>query len=380
MKIKNIKARIVYASNSKQTIEVEIETLKGKVRASAPIGTSKGKFEAKEIEPKIALKIFEKISKQLKMIEVEDFYEADKLLQLIDKTENFEKIGGNLAIAISNAFLKAFALEEGKEVFELFDAKKMPLPLCNVVGSWEKFYGFQEFLLFPKKQESFASSIEKISEAYNKIGEILREKNFKFGKNLESAWVTNLKIQEILEIINEVAKEYEVKIGVDIAANSLWNGEFYIYENEKLNTLEQLGFIENLIKDFKIKYVEDPFNENDITSFAALQARLPNVLVCGDDLYATNLKRLRVGIDLKATKAAIIKPNQIGIISDAIKFFEEAKKNGMKTVFSHRSGETDDSLICHLAIGLGSDFIKIGISGERIFKINEMLRIEEKLA
>ena len=379
MRIKGIKARIVFSTKSKPTIEIEIETSKGKVKASTPIGTSKGRFEAEEIKPKTGILKFEKFKSIFLNKDFEDIKEVDTLLHILDKTENFKEIGGNLAIAISSAFLKAFALEAEKEVFEYLGKKKIPLPLCNVIGSWKKFSGFQEYLLYPKYQKSFFDSIEKISNAYLEIGKILQEKdpNFKFGKNLESAWITNLKIERILEILSEIAKQFNLKIGVDVAANNFFDGKYYVYKNEKLNRVEQLSFLEDLVKRFKISYLEDPFEENDITSFSALQADLPSCLICGDDLYATNIKRLRIGIDLKATKAVIIKPNQVGTISNTINFFKEAKKNDIKTVLSHRSGETDDNLICHLAVGLGSDFIKIGISGERVFKINEMIRIEE---
>ena len=381
MRIKDIRARIVYSTKSTQTIEIEIETYKGIVKASSPMGTSKGKFEVKEIEPKRAIFKFNSIKKLFLNTDFENIKDVDNLLHIIDKTEDFSQIGGNLVIAISAAFLKAFALNEDKEVFEYLGNKKIPLPVCNVIGSWKKFYGFQEYLLIPSKQTSFFDSIEKISQAYLRIGEILKEKdtNFNFGKNLESAWITSLDIENILEILSGVANEFNLRIGIDIAANNFFDGEFYIYKNEKLNRIEQLSFLEDLVRRFKIYYLEDPFEENDITSFSALQADLPNCLICGDDLYATNLKRLKIGIDMKATKAVIIKPNQVGTITDTIKFFEEAKKHNIKTVFSHRSGETDDNLICHLAVGLGSDFAKIGISGERICKINEMVRIEEKI-
>jgi enolase len=142
-----------------------------------------------------------------------------------------------------------------------------------------------------------------------------------------------------------------------------------------------LNFVTDLAKRFPIVYVEDPFEEDDFVSHSTLTHRLSdrNILVCGDDLYATNPYRLQKGIEYKSTNAVIVKPNQAGTITDTFKFVEEAKKNGLKTVVSHRSGETEDTLICHLAVGLACDYVKLGISGERTTKINEMIRIEEAM-
>jgi enolase len=125
--------------------------------------------------------------------------------------------------------------------------------------------------------------------------------------------------------------------------------------------------------------LEDPFHEDDFNSFAKIKEKLKNVLVCGDDLLVTNINRLKIAIKNNSINAAIVKPNQIGTITDTIKFVKEAKKNNIATIMSHRSGETEDSLICHLAVGLNCDYVKFGISGERVIKINEMIRIEEKI-
>jgi enolase len=134
-----------------------------------------------------------------------------------------------------------------------------------------------------------------------------------------------------------------------------------------------------LVENYPIEYIEDPFEEDDFVSFSKLRAKLGMKFTVGDDLLATNLNRLKIGIVQKAVNAAIVKPSQVGTISDVMEFVKEAKRNDIATIMSHRSGETEDTLICHLAVGLGCDFIKLGISGERTVKINEMIRIEEKL-
>lgn len=140
-----------------------------------------------------------------------------------------------------------------------------------------------------------------------------------------------------------------------------------------------MSLVSKLAKEYPIIFIEDPLNETDFSNFSLLTHQLQPRVICGDDLYASSLKRLKDGIDFKATNGIIIKPNQIGTMTDVIKLVKEAKKNKLVTVMSHRSGETEDNLICHLAVGLGCDYIKLGISGERAVKINEMIRIEEKL-
>jgi enolase len=250
-----------------------------------------------------------------------------------------------------------------------------------VAGGWKGQSDIQEYLLLPVHQESFSESIEKIANAYLQLGAEIKkiDKSFSFGKNIESAWLTSLHPEKILGLLSKFTDE-NLKIGLDMAASQIWDGMHYTYSNgEKLTTTEQLLFVFDLTERYPIVYVEDPFHEDDFTSFSALTSRLENKLVVGDDLYASNPSRFKNGIDMKATNAMIIKPNQIGTISDVIELVKLAKKNKVATIISHRSGETDDALICHLACGLNCDFIKLGIAGERIFKINEMIRIEESL-
>jgi enolase len=181
----------------------------------------------------------------------------------------------------------------------------------------------------------------------------------------------------------KVANENLLKLGIDFAASQLWDGtRYYVYRysNKVLNTREQMNLVIKLAKEYPIIFIEDPLNETDFSNFSILTHELQPRIICGDDLYATNLKRLKDGIDFKATNGIIVKPNQIGTITDVINLVKEARKNNLVTVMSHRSGDTEDNLICHLAVGLGCDYIKLGISGERTVKINEMIRIEEKLS
>ncbi len=384
MKVKDLRIREILATNAEKTIEVELETEKGLVRSSVPMGTSKGSYEAISLPSSEVINKFLIIKRYFTTQDFLDLEEVDYTLREIDKTENFKYIGANLALAISSAFLKAFALNEGKEVFEylLKGKPEMPKPVCNVVGGWKGQCDIQEFLLLPVHQTSFKNSIEKIAFSYKQIAKLLVDKDptFNFARNLESAWVTKLNIEKILDLVKKVAEENLLKIGIDMAASQLWDGNFYFYKNSglKFNKVEQLSFVEDLVKRYPIFYIEDPFHEDDFVSFSVLLHRLSQKLVVGDDLIATNLKRFKKALEHKSVNGIIVKPNQVGTISDVIKLVEEAKKNKVSCIVSHRSGETEDTLISHLAVGLNCEYIKLGIGGERTVKINELIRIEEK--
>jgi enolase len=379
MRVLDLKIRKVYASNSKDTIEIEATTKKGKVHASVPFGTSKSKYEVRYLPFNQVVSNFVSIKKYF-LDEFDTLKDVDELLHTIDKTEDFREIGGNLALAISSVFLKAFALEEGIPVFLYLNKNPtMPKPVCNVAGGWKGQSDIQEFLLLPLHQERFIESMEEIMDSYLKLGDELKkiDPTFNYSKNLESAWVTSLTAEKILDAISRVKGE-NLMIGLDVAASNLWDGEKYVYKDKQLSTMQQIDYMIGLARTYRIFYVEDPFHQDDFVSFSVF-TKNSNCLVVGDDIYATNIKRLKAGLDIKATNAVLVKPNQIGTITDALEFVREAKKNGLKVVVSHRSAETDDNLLSHLAVGFGADYFKLGVSGERIVKINEMIRIEEMI-
>jgi enolase len=385
MRVKRLEIRRIFSTNSRETLEVELETADVKVRASVPMGTSRGKHEVIYLPTDVAIRKFYIIRRHFTS---EEFYEqkdVDDTLHIVDKTKDFREIGGNVALAISSAFLKAFAAEAGKPVFEYLGGKSMPKPLCNVLGGWKgNRSDIQEFLLMPVHQKSFADSVEKISSAYLQLGELLEKVDplFNYGRNVESGWISSLPLEDVLKLLTKVANEYLLKIGLDVAASQLWDGNqyyVYTYSNRVLNWREQVDFMVELTRNYPILYLEDPFHEDDFISFSTLTSMLPGKIVCGDDLFVTNVERLRQGLEFKACNAAIVKPSQVGTITDVIEFVKKAKSEKMLTVLSHRSGETEDTLMCHLAVGLGCDYIKLGTSGERTVKINEMLRIEEAM-
>ena len=229
MKILKIEARKVLNSKAQPTIEIEIRTEKGTVKSSAPMGTSIGKYEAYQMKTDDAIRKFNVI----KRLFISEYFKGQKdvdiFLRKVDKTIHFREIGGNLAIAISSAFLKAFSLEKNMEIWKYIEKEfgtipKIPQPLCNIVGGWNGKNQFQEFLFLPTHQKSFTKSLFKISEAYNEISHILNENdsNFNYGKNIESAWVTSLNYKKILEIMKSISEKYMLKIGLDIAASQLY--------------------------------------------------------------------------------------------------------------------------------------------------------------
>lgn len=384
MKVKSLKIREVLATNSHKTIEVELETEKGSAMASVPIGTSRGKYEVHYLPADKAVSKFNVIKRHFLAEKLADQSEVDELIRIVDKTDDLREIGGNVSLGISSAFLKAFAMENNQEVFQFLSPKpSMPRPISIVAGGWKGQSDIQEFHFLPVHQESFSDVISKIASAYLTVGERLKEydKNFKFSKNLESGWFTTLHYEKLLSILTKVANEHLLKIGLDVAASQIWNGNSYVYSDGKqLTSTQQIELMENLAKTYPIIYVEDPFHEDDYISFSTLTHRLQNKIVCGDDIYTTNLQRLKYGISGKSSNAILIKPNQIGTITDTIKVVEEAKRNKLITVMSHRSSECDDMLISHLAVGLNCDYVKFGISGDRVIKLNELIRIEEKVA
>ncbi len=412
MIVKKMRIRRIFATNSKPTIEVELRTNKGTAISQVPIGTSTGSHEAVSLPVDDAIRKFSMVSRYFSTNEFHNQEDVDDTLRSMDKSGNFRDIGGNVALGISSAFLKAFAMGEKLELFEYIygsvsqqrkrggegvSKPNMPMPICNMVGGWKgqnrnMQSSVQEFLLLPVTQKSFSENITRMMDAYHVIGNQLENEDpgFNYGKNLESAWVTGLQTDEILRMMSRVASQNMFKIGMDVAATNIWERTHYVYTrrneygeevSEKLLRTEQLNYMEELVRRFGVAYVEDPFEEEDFISHSTMNQHLSpkDVLVCGDDLYATNAGRLEMGIGHKSTNCVIVKPNQAGTITDTIRFAEAARKAGMKTVMSHRSGDTEDTLVCHLAIGLGCDYVKFGTSGERVAKLNEMIRIEDAM-
>jgi enolase len=243
----------------------------------------------------------------------------------------------------------------------------------------EKKPDFQEFLLIPKFK-SVKQSFELNKKIKQEVARKLKDKDKKFfcKKNDENAWETSLNEKEILDIL----KSFEVDLGLDVAASSFYKRKKYLYENPMLKRTEeeQLDYLYNLIKNFNLFYVEDGFYEEDFENFSKLLAKRPNTLIVGDDLTTTNEKRFERALKEKSINAIIVKPNQIGSLIEVKKVCEMAKKNNIKIVFSHRSGETEENILADLAFGFQADFFKCGITGkEREAKLKRLVEIEDSL-
>ena len=401
--IEDVMARKLFNSRGEETIEVDILTAAGFGRASAPAGASKGKAEVVSYPEggvdEALKKVEELIVPELIGMDAEEQQEIDALLHEIDETENFGNIGGNTVFAVSLATAEAAATSYGTFLFQHLSgylANELPYPLGNVLGGGKHALGkttdIQEYLVIPLKARSFAEAAKANIMVHHRIGALLRkaDPNFTGGRGDEGAWAPNIKNEEALKIVAKACEEVSAEQGIecraclDVAASSFWNPKekVYVYsmEGTKRDSGEQLEFMLRLIEDYNLAYVEDPFHEDDYESFAELMKKVKDCLICGDDLFVTNRQRLAKGIKMCAANSIIIKMNQVGTLTDALETTRLAKRARYVPVMSHRSGETTDTHIAHLAVGFSCPVIKTGVlHGERVAKINELIRIEETL-
>ncbi len=401
--IKRVVARKTFNSRGSPTIEVEVSTANSVGRAEAPSGASTGMYEVVAYPSggvEEAVKIVENlIAPRLVGQNVEHQGAIDQLLHELDGTQNFGRIGGNTSIAISLAACKAAAAAKNHLFFQQLCHSRpitLPHPLGNVLGGGRHAGGkspdIQEFLVLPVHVASFADAAWANIRVHMGVRARLEKADATFsgGKGDEGAWAPNLDNDNALEIVasvtEEVSKELgvDVRVGLDVASSTLWSPQekSYVYprEDTKRSPGEQIDYVLDLIKRYRLVYIEDPLHEEDFEGFAELTRRAKSCLICGDDLFTTNTKRLRRGAELKAGNAIIIKPNQIGTLTETEDAIEMAKRQGYIPVASHRSGETCDPYLAHLAVGWNCPIIKVGVvGGERIAKVNELLRIEEFL-
>jgi len=401
--IEDLIARKVFNNRGEETIEVDVITANGFGRAAAPAGKSRGKNEVVYypqggVDAAIK-KVDEQIAPELAGLNADYQDEIDTTLHELDGTTNFKGIGGNTAYAISLANAEAAANSHSQLLCQFIGgsaANILPYPLGNCISGGQHARGkapdIQEFLALPHGAATFLEAQIANTSIHKKIGDAIKKKSSTFngGKSDEGAWIANISQDEAFEIIAKACEEvgneldFECSFGIDCASSSLWKEkeEKYDYEREgkKRDTAEQLEYIKDLIEKYHITYVEDPFHEEDFESFAELTRKTKNCLICGDDLFTTNNERLTQGTKLNAGNAIIIKVNQIGTLTDAVDTIENAARNGFTNVVSHRSGDTCDWHIAHLAVAYKCPIIKTGVvEGARIAKLNELLRIEQYL-
>jgi len=402
--IEDLIARKVFNNRGDETIEIDVITTGGFGRASAPAGKSRGKAEVVYypqggVEAAIK-KVDDLIAPELAGLNADFQEEIDNTLHEIDGSTDFKNIGGNTAFAISLANAEAAANSHGLLLFQFLGgnaATTLPFPLGNCISGGAHARGgktpsIQEYLALPHGAESFLEAQTANTQIHKRIEAALKKKSSTFtgGKSDEGAWIANIDTDEAFEVIAKATEEvgneldFECGFGIDVAASSFWKPkeEKYVYEMEniKRDSSEQLEYMLDLIEKYHIAYVEDPFQEEDFDSFAELTKKAKNCLICGDDLFTTNTERLNNGIKINAGNAIIIKVNQIGTLTDAAETIETAHRYGYSPVVSHRSGDTCDWHIAHLAVAYRCPLIKTGVvEGARIAKLNELIRIEHFL-
>lgn len=384
-KITSITLKKVMNSKKEPTMQATVRTKKGRGVASAPQGTSAGKHEAVFMPMKAEL-LIKKADDLLNELIGSDIYNQkgiDKTLQRIDRTKDFSNIGGSVALAVSAASLRCAADAKGVPLYRYLKPKeiKMPIPLGKCIGggahSKSKSTDIQEFLSIP-----ITSSIDEAVSINNKMHLKVKKLLNATKLDYEGGWIKNISDQKALSVMaaaaNELSKRTKtnIAIGVDVAGSNIWKGKRYVYKNGRKDSKQQLDYMYGLIQDYGLYYVEDPFHEEDFKYHAKLTRKARDSLICGDDIFTTNKERLKKGLKEKACNSIIIKPNQIGTITQTHETVVFAKKKKYVPVISHRSGETKDPLIAELAVGWNIPFIKIGIKGaERTAKTNELKRI-----
>jgi len=404
MKIKEIKAREILDSRSNPTLEVTMVLENGvEATSSVPSGASTGSKEALELrdnDERYHGKGVLKAVRNVNEIIFPAFYNMDLNIKNVDKkmleldgTENKSKLGANAILGVSLCALKCLAKLEGKELFEFVSTGKfnMPVPMINVINGGkhaDNNLDIQEFMLVPVQKEE-KERIRCASEIFNTLKSILNGYHLSTGVGDEGGFAPDLKNnEEALMILVKAITESgytpgtDVFFALDVAASELYDGNSYLVDGKKLSKNELFDYYVDLIKKYPIISIEDPFEENDYESFSKLTKYFNGkIMIVGDDLFVSQKKYLEKGIELGAGNAILLKANQVGSVTEFLDTIYTAKKNGYKTIISHRSGETMDTFIADLGVGLNLDFIKTGSvsRGERICKYNRLMEIEDKL-
>jgi len=395
-RIEQVTLRAILDSRGNRTVEADVTTESGGFgRAAAPSGASTGEHEAIELPVDVAIAAArEKAVPRLEgRVYAGDQRAVDTALHAADGSENFSDIGANSAVAISMAAAKAAADVLGAPLYQhlggAFRGRNFPIPLGNVIGGGEHAADatdIQEFLAAPVGAPSIREAVFANAAVHQAVGTILADRDIPAAKGDEGAWAPAIDDTEAFEILAEATDRvsddvgFEIGFGLDVAASELYQDGVYRYRDADRSTDDQIDYVAGLVDEYDLVYVEDPLDENDYEAFADLTDRVGNrTLVCGDDLFVTNTDRLGHGIDVGAANSVLIKPNQIGTLADAFDAIELAVENGYEPVISHRSGETEDATISHLAVATDAPFIKTGsVGGERTAKLNELIRIADE--
>jgi enolase len=399
--ISSIRGRIVFNSRGSKTIEIDVVT-DGKFtgRACAPSGASVGKFEAQsfpENRPEEALSMLNANINRFVGLQAENLQAIYDALKSIDRTDNYSKVGGSVAYALSIAAVDSAAKALDIPLFKLLKPGKpyeFPFPLGNILGGGAHAGpgtpDIQEILACPVGAKNIIDALDMNFKLHHETRKVIEsiDKRFTYGKGDEGAWAPNVNNEQAIEIVEKAVRNCgyilgkDMAIGIDFASSSFWSEEEQLYDyarqGVKRDTGEQIEFANRLIQDYKLIYAEDPVYEDDFESMAVVNKRNPRTLVTGDDMLVTNAAKIREAVKYGACSGAILKVNQAGSLYEALDFAKECKKNNIKIITSHRSGESTDSHISHIAIATGSKMLKSGVlGGERIAKLNELVRLIE---
>ena len=410
-KISKVQARWILDSRGNPTVEAVVGLDDGsRGRAAVPSGASTGAAEALELRDggsrfmgkgvdRAVANVNQQIAPALIGMEATDQRAVDRTMLQLDGTDNKSKLGANAILAVSLATAKAAASSEDlalwRYIAQLTDTSEtsLPLPMMNIMNggahaNWTT--DIQEYMIMPVGAPSFAEAVRQASEVFHHLGKILKEQGYPTTVGDEGGYAPHLRggNDEPLKLIEQAVTQAGYQLGqdfvlaLDVAASEFYRDGYYELKNDnaKLNTDQMIDYVQELVAGNPLASVEDGLAEEDWAGWTKLTERLgAETQLVGDDLLVTNTQRLQKAIDLKAGNAILVKPNQIGSLSETIDAVELAKANGFNTVMSHRSGETEDTTIAHLAVGLGCGQIKTGSLSrtDRVAKYNELLRIAE---
>ena len=411
--VKSVKAIEILDSRGNPTLQVEVVTEEGTYGvAQVPSGASTGSFEAMELRDgeknrykgkgvtKAVENVNKKISKKIIGMNVFEQRKIDEEMIRLDDTLNKSNLGANAILGVSLAVAKAASNTLGMELYRYIggiNAKELPVPMMNILNGGkhsENNISIQEFMIMPIGDITFAERLRRGAEIYHTLKKVLNKKGFSVGVGDEGGFAPNLENEEMaLDVIIEAIKKAgyepgkEIVLALDVAAtemkeeaNKIGKDGYYFWKTDILKSNEEMiEYLVNLCNKYPIVSIEDGLAEEDWANWQILTEKLGNkIQLVGDDLFVTNMSRLKRGIDKKVANSILIKPNQIGTLTETLNTIRMAKENGYKTIISHRSGETEDTTIADIAVGVNSMQIKTGAPcrTDRVAKYNRLLTIE----
>ncbi len=404
--IKNIHAREIIDSRGNPTVEVDVTLSSGAIgRAIVPSGASTGEHEALELRDggkrylgKGVKKAVTNVNKHIKphlLGKKSDFRIIDKIMVELDGTANKNKYGANAILGISLAVARAEATYKNKSLFSYLGGKKaclLPVPMMNIINGGEHAdnnVDIQEFMIVPHGFDTFSRALQAACEIFHTLKSLLKKKRLSTSVGDEGGFAPNLGSNEealklIMKAIAKTGYKRKIAIALDVAASSFFDREkqSYKFENQDVDAQFLINYYSKLLKNYPIVSIEDGLDENDWKNWKKLTKKLGSkIQLVGDDLFVTNVERLSKGISNSIANSILIKVNQIGTLSETLAAVKLGEKNNYTSVISHRSGETEDSTIAHLAVATGCGQIKTGSlsRSDRTAKYNELLRIEEEL-